>query len=191
MGCARRLALLESFVLTDPITASLEGDSKVTCMMQPRQISRELALLTASQFSAKSKQFKAGQLEELIIAATRTLVAEIKDVLEVASSELERGNSCLLRSETRSTDVNGAVAMVQEAIVLSQKAINRMGTVVDIPEFIENAKREDVYQYALHILETLLQKQELIDQRLNQSMVEWSMSRLARVDQDILTHCCN
>ncbi|MGK7889794.1 MAG: transcription antitermination factor NusB [Leptolyngbyaceae cyanobacterium] len=155
-------------------------------MVKPRRVSRELVLLSISQLSYHPTQLATLELPELITTAIRALTVEIRDAVELASSELERGNSQLLSSETRTSDLNSAKAMVQEAITLTQTAINRLGTVVEIPELLEKVRNKDVHDYAIHILETLLQEREAIDAILDQSMVDWSMSRLARIDQDIL-----
>ena len=154
--------------------------------MQPRRISRELALLSVSQVSSNAQKVNEQELQDLVVAAIRTLSGEIRDTLEVASSELERGNSRLLSSETRSSDVSSSKAMVVEAIELVQSAINRLGNAVEIPELLQGANLKDVRDYTLHILREMIEKRQDIDQYLNESMVDWTMGRLARIDQDIL-----
>ena len=155
-------------------------------MMQPRRISRELVLLSISQVSSAANSMSETELQDLVVAATRTLTTEVRDALELAASELERGNSRLLSSETRATDLKSAAAMVSEAIELAQTAINRLGAAVDLPEFLQGAGQQDVHNYATHILKEILQNREEIDATLDRSMVDWTMNRLARVDQDIL-----
>ncbi|MEB3229505.1 MAG: transcription antitermination factor NusB [Leptolyngbyaceae bacterium] len=154
--------------------------------VQPRRISRELVLLSVSQLSNQSRDLTKVELQQLVSSAIHALSTEIQDAIELASSELERSNNQLLNSETRATDLGSARTMVQEAITLAQRAINRLGTVVDIPNLLEKVDQKDVHDYGLHILATLLQQRDEIDMILNQSMVDWSMGRLARIDQDIL-----
>lgn len=154
--------------------------------MQPRRISRELALLSVSQVSSNLQKIEEQELQDLVVAAVRTLSGEIRDTLEVASSELERSNSRLLTSETRSSDVSSAKAMVSEAIELAQAAINRLGNAVEIPELLQGANLKAVREYTLHILREMTAKRQDIDQYLDESMVDWTMGRLARIDQDIL-----
>ncbi|NEQ95309.1 MAG: transcription antitermination protein NusB [Cyanothece sp. SIO2G6] len=155
-------------------------------MVQPRQASRELVLLSISQLSHQTSQADSIELPELISSAIRALTGEIREAIELASSELERGNSQILSSETRANDIASSKAMLQDAMTLTQTAINRLGTVVDIPQLLENVNHKDVHRYALHIIETLWQQRDTIDATIDQSMVDWSMSRLARIDQDIL-----
>ena len=154
--------------------------------MQPRRISRELALLSASQVPSNPKKLEQQELQDLVVSAVRTLSGEIRDTLEVASSELDRGNSLLLSSETRSSDLSAAKGLVVEAIAAAQAAINLLGNSVEIPELLQGANLKDVREYTLHILGEMLKNRQDIDQYLNESMVDWTMGRLARIDQDIL-----
>ena len=80
--------------------------------MQARRIARELALLSISQLPTKSEQLNALELQNILVAAVRTLTAEVQDTLESAAAELKRGSDRLLESETRAVDVHSAHTMV-------------------------------------------------------------------------------
>ncbi|MGF1537333.1 MAG: N utilization substance protein B, partial [Elainellaceae cyanobacterium] len=84
-------------------------------MMQPRRTARELALLSLSQ-SISLKKLQTQDLQTLVVSAVRVLTTEVHQALEGATAELERGSDRLLGSEVRATDVNGARAMVHDAI---------------------------------------------------------------------------
>jgi N utilization substance protein B len=154
--------------------------------MQARRIARELALLSISQLPAKPTRLEAQQLQDVVLAAVRTLAAEVRDALESATAELKRSDAQLLTSETRSSDLKSARVMVQDAIALMQSAINRLGIAVDLPEFIQLANQEDVHTYAIDLLKTVSQHRAEIDAMISQALVDWQLSRLARIDQDIL-----
>lgn len=154
--------------------------------MQPRRIARELALLSLSQMPNASDRLDAQQLNNLILAAVRTLRGEIQEALETAAAELKRGSDRLLSSETRATDVRSAKAMVSDAIELTEKAINRLGTAVEIPEVIQLTNQQDVRSYALEILKTINRRQAEIDEALTNSLQDWQLNRLPRIDRDIL-----
>jgi N utilization substance protein B len=144
--------------------------------MQARRIARELALLSIGQL----------QLQDIILAAVRTLTVEVQDTLETASAELNRGSDRLLNSETRAGSINSARAMVSDAIELTQTAINRLGAALELPEFIQLANQKEVRAYVMELLTQTQAHRNEVDQILNQSMVDWQMHRLARIDQDIL-----
>lgn len=154
--------------------------------MQPRRIARELALLSISQLPTKSEKIEAKQLQDVLIAAVRTLTTEAQDALESASADLQQGNARLLTSQTRSADVKSARAMVTEAINLTQTAINRLSLAMEVPEFIQLTNQQDVRDYALTLIQTLKANREQIDNDLSQAMVDWQLSRIAWIDRDIL-----
>ncbi|MCA1992923.1 MAG: transcription antitermination factor NusB [Coleofasciculus sp. S288] len=154
--------------------------------MQPRRIARELALLSLSQMPNASDKLEAQQLSNLVLAAIRTLTSEIQETLETAAAELRRGSDRLLSSETRAIDVRSARAMVNDSIELAQKAINRLGTAMEIPEFIQLSNQQEVRSYAIEILTTINRRQSEIDETLTSSLEDWQLNRLPRIDRDIL-----
>lgn len=154
--------------------------------MQARRIARELALLSIGQLPAKPEKIQAQSLQEVLLAAVRTLTVEVQDTLEAAAAELSRGSERLLLSETRAGSINSARTMVSESIELTQTAINRVGAALELPEFIQLANQKEVRAYVMELLTQTQAHREEIDQLLNRSMVDWQMHRLARIDQDIL-----
>ncbi|NEQ71490.1 MAG: transcription antitermination protein NusB [Symploca sp. SIO1B1] len=154
--------------------------------MQPRRIARELALLSLSQIPKGLERLDAQQLNNLILAAVRTLTEETQEVLETAAAELKRGSDRLLSSETRTTEMISAKAMVSDAVELTQKAINRLGTAVEIPEMIQLSNQLEVRSYTVEILKAISRRRLEIDEVLNQVLQDWQLERLARIDRDIL-----
>ncbi|MGQ4650180.1 transcription antitermination factor NusB [Lyngbya aestuarii] len=154
--------------------------------MQPRRIARELALLSLSQIRNVAEKLDSHQLNNLVLAAVRTLTTEIQETLETAAAELRRGSDRLLDSETRATDVRSAKAMVADAIELTQKALNRIGTAVEIPEVIQLTNQYEVREYALSIIQTVNRRQQEIDEILTKALQDWQLKRLPTIDRDIL-----
>lgn len=154
--------------------------------MQPRRTARELALLCASQAPSDPSKLNEQSLQDFVVTAVRTLSLEVRDAIEMASAELERGSDRLLSSETRTADFNSSRAMVKDAIALTQAAINRLGIALEMPEFVQLGKQPDVRDYAIQLLSVMRRNQDTIDQMLNTAMVDWQLHRLAKIDQDIL-----
>jgi len=154
--------------------------------MQPRRIARELTLLSLSQMPKGLERLDTQQLNNLVLAAVRTLTEEIQETLETAAAELKRGNDRLLSSETRTTEMLSAKAMVSDAMELTQKAINRLGTALEIPEVIQLSNQLEVRSYTIDILKTISRRRLEIDAILNQALQDWQLERLARIDRDIL-----
>lgn len=154
--------------------------------MQPRRIARELTLLSLSQMPSSPERLETQQINNLILAAVRTLRGEIQEALETAAAELRRGSDRILSSETRATDVHSAKAMVVDAIDLTEKAINRLGTAIEIPEVIQLSNQQEVRSYALELIKTINRRQVEIDETLNQALQDWQLNRLPKIDRDIL-----
>jgi transcription antitermination protein NusB len=154
--------------------------------MKARRIARELALLSISQLPTKPERLETQQLQDVVLAAVRTLTTEVQETLETAVAEIERGSDRLLSSQTRAADLQSARAMVQEAMELATTAINRIGIAVEMPEFIQLSNQQEVRAYVLEILTQVQKNRAAIDQVLETSMVDWQVHRLVRIDQDIL-----
>ncbi|MBC6480400.1 MAG: transcription antitermination protein NusB [Hormoscilla sp. GM7CHS1pb] len=155
--------------------------------MQPRQIARELALLSLSQMPRETGKLSAQQLQDMMLAAVRTLSNEASSALEMAAAELQRGSDRLLDSETIAPNLASAKAMVKEAIELTSTAINRLGSTIDFPEIVyQSSNIKEVQDYALEIIGLVKSKRTEVDRILSQALVNWQLDRLAKIDRDIL-----
>jgi transcription antitermination protein NusB len=154
---------------------------------QPRSIARELALLSVSQMTSNAQKLAEEDLSIFVLTAVRTLITEVQDALETASAETKRSEERLLSSETRANDLDSAKAMIADAIKLSQTAINRLGTAIEIPEFVQLSNKPEVKEYAIAILSTIRQQRSAIEEYLESVLVAWQLNRLPKIDRDILT----
>jgi transcription antitermination protein NusB len=153
---------------------------------QPRRLARELALLVLGQLPQRGSLPDATPLPQLILGTVRTLVMEAHDALETAATELTQGNEQLLNSTLKAQTLEGATTMVQEAADLTQKALNRVSLALELPELIQMAQQEEVRSFALTLCQQVQEQRSQLDETLNQAMVDWQLSRLPRIDQDIL-----
>ncbi|MEG5064058.1 transcription antitermination factor NusB [Microcoleus sp. B3-A4] len=155
-------------------------------MKKARETARELALLGISQLPANPELLEAKKLQDVLLAAIRTLTTEVQEALEAAASEVQRSSDKLLGSEIRAADIQSARAMVREAVELTQTAINRLGSAMEFPELIQLANQQDVRTYALQILTKVSANRVQIDELLSEALVDWQIERLARIDRDIM-----
>ena len=153
---------------------------------QPRRIARELALLGLSQIKAHSEKLELTDLNDLILAAIRALTGEMQEALETASAEINKGNERILSSETKASNVQSAQTMVQEALKLTQTAINRLATAMEIPEMVQLSGQYEVREYALELMGTVHRRQQEIQETVESSLKDWQFHRLPRIDRDIL-----
>jgi transcription antitermination protein NusB len=154
--------------------------------MQARRIGRELALLGLSQLSDKPGRLGNLDFEQLLQAAIKTLSAEAKDALETASDELKRGSRRLVDTELLAGNVESSRVMVDDAINLTQTAINRLAHALELPEFIQITNQKEVRAFSLELLTNAVKYQAAVDEVLETAMVAWQLKRLARIDRDIL-----
>ncbi|MGE5657876.1 MAG: transcription antitermination factor NusB [Actinomycetota bacterium] len=155
-------------------------------MKTARQTARELALLGISQLPINSGRLEAQQLQDVVLAAVRTLTEEAKEELKTAAAELQRGSDRLLGSEIRAANLQSARSMLHEAIELTQNAINRVGVTLDLPETIQQTNQKEVRAYALELLSNISSNRSQIDELLSAAMVDWQLDRLPRIDRDIM-----
>ncbi len=153
---------------------------------QPRRIARELALLSLSQIKGNPETLEQQDINSLVLAAIRTLTAEVQESLETAAGEVTRSNERLLASETRTTNLRSAQAMVKEALELAQTAINRLGAAMELPETVQLSSQYEVRSYAIELIGTVHRRSQQIEQYLNDALIDWQLRRLIKVDQDIL-----
>jgi N utilization substance protein B len=142
--------------------------------------------LGLSQIKGSSEKLELTDLNELIVAAIRTLTAEMQETLETAAAEVTKGQERILSSETKTTNLKSAQAMVQEALELTQKAINRLAATLELPEIVQLACQYEVREYALELISTVHRRQEEIQDTVEASLKDWQFSRLPRIDRDIL-----
>ncbi|MDB9528769.1 transcription antitermination factor NusB [Oscillatoria sp. CS-180] len=154
--------------------------------MQPRRFARELALLSIGQLSKKTSTLPAQDLETIVTAAVRSIAAEVQDALEVASTEVQRGQDLLLDSETRASNPEDAKKFVQTALEKTQTAINCLGNALQIPEMVQLSNRKEIRSYTIELMSVTTQHRSEIDTELDEAMVSWQVKRLPQIDRDIL-----
>jgi len=153
---------------------------------QPRRVARELALLSQGQMGKDPEKISNQALDQIVLAAVRTLTHEVEETIENAAQELKRGQERLLSSETRATSFNSAKTMVSEAVELTETAMNRLGYAIELPEFLYIANLQEVRDYTVQLLTTIVEHREKIDDLIRTSLVDWNFDRLPQIDRSIL-----
>lgn len=154
--------------------------------MQVRSIARELALLSISQLPTQRQNLDKKTIDDMVIAAVRSLTEEVKEMLTIASAELQRAQERLLNSQTRAADVDSSREFVNESITLTQTAINRVGIALDFPQLFEVSRQNEIRTYTVEILHKVHEEKAQIDAILNDALLDWQLNRLAEIDRQIL-----
>ncbi len=154
--------------------------------MQPRQIARELAVLSMSQMPANPEKLATQQLSTMILAVVRTLSEEAQENLEQASNELKQSNEYVLQNESNPQKQTNPKNNLSQAIELTKNAINRVGMSIKIPEFIYLSNQQEVKSYALEIIRITQKNRQEIDDLINSVLTDGNISRFGKIDRDIL-----
>ncbi len=155
-------------------------------MTSPRRVARELALLSAGQVLRQNQPLSHQDYQSLVLTGVRTLASEAQEALEVAGSAVQESHATLLTGELQAATLNQAQATVQNAINLTEKAINRLAIALELPEILFLAHQPQVQAQAGELLHTLYTHCRAIDQRLESALVDWKLERLSRLDHHIL-----
>ncbi len=155
-------------------------------MTSPRRVARELALLSAGQVLRQKQPPSNQDYQTLVLTGIRTLASEAQEALEIAGSAVQESHATLLSGELHAATLNQAQATVQNAISLTETAINRLGIALELPEILYLAHQPQVQAQAVELLSTLYTYHSAIDQRLEASLVDWKLERLSQLDRYIL-----
>jgi N utilization substance protein B len=159
--------------------------------MQSRSLSRELALLLLGQLpdrgavAVPSDTSLLGLLEK----ALATLADHVRDSLDRSAEALRQAQQDLLDAELK----EGAEAQgprvrehLQQGIACAEQALNRLSASLEIPRLLMLADQDLVRRGAVERARAVLRDRESIDARLDGVMEGWRLTRLPRIDRDIL-----
>ncbi|EDY38146.1 transcription antitermination protein NusB [Cyanobium sp. PCC 7001] len=160
--------------------------------MQSRTLSRELALLMLGQISDRGDGGAAGAdlpLDQLLNQALASLGQHVREALDRSAEDLQTAQQHLLDSELQE---QGAAQLprvrqhLQEGLAAAEQALNRLSAGLELPRLLLLADQEEVRRDALARAAAVVRQREAIDRRLDAVMEGWRLTRLPRIDRDIL-----
>ena len=159
--------------------------------MQSRSLSRELALLLLAQLPDRGAVAVPADttLLGLLEQALTSLVEHVRDSLDRSAEALRQAQQELLDSELREgaeSQVPRVRQHLQEGIASAEQALNRISASLEIPRLLMLADQEVVRRGALDRARAVLRDRDSIDARLDGVMEGWRLTRLPRIDRDIL-----
>ncbi|MFM7086776.1 MAG: transcription antitermination factor NusB [Cyanobium sp.] len=164
--------------------------------MQSPTLARELALLMLAQVSDRDRsapgtdgRLAATSLESLLRQALTSLGQHLREVLDRAAGELQQAQQELLDSELQQ---DGEAQMprvrqhLQDGLTQAEQALNRLSASLELPQLLLLADQPDVHHGAIERARAVLRERASIDERLDRVMEGWRLTRLPRIDRDIL-----
>ena len=156
--------------------------------MQSRSIARELALLLLGQISDRQPAADTG-LDALLQQAQATLSQHVREALDQAAADLQAAQQQLLDSELQAEGAEQLPRVrqhLQEGLAHAEQGLNRLSASLELPPLLMLADQDEVRRGALDRARAVLRQREALDARLDAVMEGWRLTRLPRIDRDIL-----
>ena len=159
--------------------------------MQTRTLSRELALFVLGQCAERECSSAAqDNLETLLQKALDSLMQHWREVLDHCASDLEKAQQSLLDSELQdgstSSDMASVRTHLRDTLTGAEQVLNGLSASLELPRLLALADQEQVRQEAMRRIQLVLKSRQDIDDQLDGVMEGWRLSRLPRIDRDIL-----
>jgi len=160
--------------------------------MQSRTLARELALLILGQISDRASATAPSadtSLEVVLQQAQASLAEHVREALDRSADELRRAQQELLDSELQEAGGERLPRVrqhLQTGLGLGEQAINRLSASLELPRLLLLADQDGVRRDALARAAAVLRGRASIDGRLDAVMEGWRLTRLPRIDRDIL-----
>ena len=157
--------------------------------MQSRTVSRELALLMLGQVSDRQPAADTS-LDTLLQQALASVSQHVREALDQAATELQSAQQHLLDSELQ--DQGGAEQLprvrqhLQDGLTHAEQGLNRLSASLELPRLLMLADQEEIRRGAVERARSVLRDRPELDQRLDAVMEGWRLTRLPRIDRDIL-----
>jgi N utilization substance protein B len=159
--------------------------------MQSRTLSRELALLMLGQVSDRADGPPVADLslESLLHQALSSLSQHVRDALDRSAADLQQAQQELLDSELQDAGEQRLPKVrehLQGGLSHAEQALNRLSASLELPRLLLLADQEEVRRGAVDRVRAVLSARQGIDSRLDGVMEGWRLTRLPRIDRDIL-----
>ncbi|MFM1900909.1 MAG: hypothetical protein RLZZ216_1485 [Cyanobacteriota bacterium] len=163
--------------------------------MQSRSLARELALLVLGQLP--DREVKAIQestkadfsVESLLQKALDTLLQHWRETLDGCASDLEKAQQHLLDSELKDGDRSDNAVVrdqLKASLASAEQVLNGLSGSLELPRLLALADQDRVREDARQRIALVLEQRTSIDARLDGVMEGWRLTRLPRIDRDIL-----
>jgi N utilization substance protein B len=158
--------------------------------MATRSLSRELALLVLGQVpEQKSASVADLALDSILDQALDTLTQHWRESLDASAAELDQAQQSLLDSELQQgeTGTHDAVRThLRSSLSAAEQVLNGLSASLELPRLLLLGDQEQIRRGAMERVQKVLTQREGIDTRLDQVMEGWRLTRLPRIDRDIL-----
>jgi len=159
-------------------------------MNNTKSLSRELSLISLGLIKDKG-EFKLNkfQIEEIFESAMDSLINHCRDELDNCESELENASQKILETELQE-GVDSSFSNVRDDLKISLKKIetvmNTISVTLDFPKLIVSSGQVDIREDVNQRISKVINNINNIDSEIDHAMDGWRLTRLPRIDRDIL-----
>jgi N utilization substance protein B len=125
----------------------------------------------------------------LLLQAQASLSQHVREALDQSAQDLQNAQQQLLDSELQEQGAEQLPRVrqhLQAGLAVAELALNRLSASLELPRVLLLANQEDVRRQAIDRTRAVLSKRQAIDQGLDAVMEGWRLTRLPRIDRDIL-----
>jgi N utilization substance protein B len=158
--------------------------------MATRSLARELALLVLGQVSDQKPIAMADlAMDSVLEKALESLMQHLRESLDSSASELEQAQQTLLDSELQGDASAGMPTSrdhLRSCLTMAEQVLNGLSASLELPRLLMLGDQEQIRLGAMDRVSCVLNKRDRIDAELDSVMEGWRLSRLPRLDRDIL-----
>ena len=158
--------------------------------MATRSLARELALLVLGQVSDQKPIAMADlAMDSVLEKALESLMQHWRESLDSSASELEQAQQTLLDSELQGDASAGMPTSrdhLRSCLTMAEQGLNGLSASLELPRLLMLGDQEQIRHGAMERVSCVLDKRDRIDAELDSVMEGWRLSRLPRLDRDIL-----
>lgn len=167
--------------------------------MQARHASRELALILFSQLEKEISHYSNNDFENIMVKSVRILsesasddlkltvgsLIDIKSMLEDYEAEHESNLSRPIGAKNQPVQIPMTNEMISKVDVMLE-VVEKALLALEIAEFTTLENESDVKNYTINIAKNYKMHSEDIDAQIQKYSNGWDISRLVKIDKDIL-----
>ena len=159
-------------------------------MHNNKSLSRELSLISLGLIKDKGDfKLNKSQIEEIFESALDSLINHCRDELDNCESDLENASQKILDSELQE-GFDSSFANVRDDLKKSltkiETVMNTLSVTLDFPKLIVSSGQLDIREDVNERISNIINNLRIIDAQIDHAMDGWRLTRLPRIDRDIL-----
>ncbi len=158
--------------------------------MESRSLAREVALLVLGQVSEDNiDKYQSLSIEKMLDLGLDTLLSHWREQLDECALQIELAQDELLKSDYDSLEKSNIItarSYLTNGLKKSENILNILSDTFELSKILSLSDQEKIRIEAIHRIDLVIKKINLINSSLDSVMEGWRLKRLPRIDQDIL-----